>query len=66
MNIELYLATVQAVCQMVVEILKFLQTPEGQASLKEAREDRAAFKAGAQTVGQWFQDLFSGKFLPQQ
>lgn len=62
-TIDLYLATIQSVCTMVIEMLKFLQTEEGQRSLKEARENRAEFKAGATAVGDWFRDLFAGKLL---
>lgn len=53
--------TVQAVANAVTAVCQLLCTPEGQASLKEARENTDAFKALTVTIGNWIQGLVTGK-----
>jgi hypothetical protein len=65
MNPDLIIGLSTAGCEAITEICKFLQTPEGQAMLKQSREDRVAFENNMKAAGDWFEKLFTGKLIPQ-
>lgn len=52
---------ITAVANAVAEVAKFLQTPEGQEAVKQARSDRAAFDRGVRDLAAWFEKLFAGR-----
>ncbi len=61
MNPETILQAITAVGNAATEGFKFAQTEEGQALLKQAREDRAAFDRFMREVGAGIVKFFTGK-----
>ena len=49
---------ITAVCMCVTEIAKFLQTPEGQETVKDIRSNNAVVVKAVVEFGQWVEDLF--------
>lgn len=57
------LKAAEVTAQAVVEAMKMYQTPQGQKLLESQMSDKAKFDSQVAGVGQWFQDLFSGKLF---
>lgn len=57
------LKAAEVTAQAVVEVCKMYQTPQGQKLLESQMQDQAKFNAQLGNVGQWLQDLFSGKLF---
>ena len=46
-----------SVARAVEAVFVFLQTPEGQEFLRQAREDRKEFEQNLAKLGRWFESL---------
>ncbi len=63
MSPETITAMITAIANAVTEVCRFLQTEQGQESLKRAAADRTAFEKGMRDVGGWFQRLITGELV---
>lgn len=55
-----YIATIRASAEALKAVFDWLQTPEGQATSKSMREDRAAWDAFWAAAGKRFEKLPKG------
>ena len=66
MTPEAIMLTIRAGFEFGTELLRYLQTPEGQAVVRKSLEDRAAWDKFWQDVGDGLKKFFTGELFHAQ
>lgn len=63
--LTLSLATIKSGFDFGIELLRYLQTPQGQAFAKRVMDDRAAWDKAWSDAGKWLEKFFKGDLFKE-